>query len=830
MPHSFPSHFRVRLIHIIAVLLCFVLASATLIVLKQNRGIAQSDKPEINDDENFATRTPKEARFVPGEVVVRFREDAPAARAQRGYRLRLRKPVNVTDEATGGDEEITANVERTGGEKVVRGLRLARVSPRDTLKAVARLNRRADVLYAQPNYIYRRTRTPNDPSYSTMWSLKNTGQNGGTVEADIKAELAWDITRGSRDIVVGVVDEGIDASHQDLQANIWRNRLEAQGTPGVDDDGNGFIDDLNGWNFDGKNNVIFNGTEAHGTHVAGTIGAHGDNARGVTGVNWEVSVMSIKVLGTSGGTTSDIVAGIGYAKQMRDLWVATGGAKGANIRVLNNSYGGDAYDQANFDAIRAAGDSGILFVVAAGNDGKDNDVYPSYPAAYRLPNILSVAATNRTDGLSVFSRNGSNFGSRSVDLGAPGSSIISTTPNNTYSIFNGTSMATPHVAGAAALVWSLNPALTVRQVRGAILYSGDRIAGLDGKTVTGRRLNVFNAMQSIIENDTVAPAPINLRAVALSGRTLAFTWTAPGDDGISGQAADYDFVFHGSSDGKSFVLPHSIVPAATGSEQRATFNMPYRYTSGTFELITYDNAGNAGSASFNFTLPLEARNDPYISSFAAHQTLSSGGTGLNLRGDDRYLKDYALPFAFPFYNRSYSSLTVSTNGALYFSAPPLRTPPASAPEEIADDAGSSLDGLNAQIMIAGLWDDLRTDREGGDVFVLQPDGDTIIFRWQSVTYDTPLGDGTKRGENPVNFEIELKRNGTVRVRYGAGNTNLLSVVGISGGEPDAYAVREYTASSGLVALPSEAQTAVFSLRPAVSGASPKRRSFRARAR
>jgi len=293
--------------------------------------------------------------------------------------------------------------------EIVEGLRVAQVNPADTSNAIEALRARPDVIYAEPNFIRKALVAPNDPRYAQMWGLNNTGQtstfggNPGTAGNDIRAEQAWTMTTGSRSVVVGVVDTGIDINHEDLHDNIWINTAEVPGN-GIDDDGNGFVDDINGWDFAHNDASVFDYTEPsfppsesyagdldyHGTHVAGTIGATGNNATGVVGVNWQVSLMSLKFLTEDGkGTSADLLNALAYAKAMRQLWESSGGTKGANIRVLNNSYGGGEFSQAELDAIRALGDAGILFVVAAGNESVSNDFFPVYPANYLAPNVIS---------------------------------------------------------------------------------------------------------------------------------------------------------------------------------------------------------------------------------------------------------------------------------------------------------------------------------------------------------------------------------------------------------------------------------------------------------
>ncbi|MCZ8107096.1 MAG: S8 family peptidase, partial [Burkholderiales bacterium] len=318
--------------------------------------------------------------------------------------------------------------------------------------------------YVEPDYIVTKgtisaqATFPNDPSFNQLWGLHNTGQSGGTADADIDAPEAWDIQTGDPNLVIGVIDTGVDYNHQDLVGNIWTNPGEIA-NDGIDNDGNGYIDDIRGWDFAYNDNNPSD-VDGHGTHVSGTIAGKGNNGVGVTGVAWNAKIMPLKFLDDTGsGSTSNAIKAINYAT-----------AKG--VKLTNNSWGGGGYSQALYDAINAAGQAGALFIAAAGNDAKNTDTSPSYPASYNLANIISVASTTRTDALSSFS----NYGLTSVDLGAPGSEIYSTTPNNTYATYSGTSMASPHVAGAAALLWSQNPTWTAQQVKNTLMNTGDSIA------------------------------------------------------------------------------------------------------------------------------------------------------------------------------------------------------------------------------------------------------------------------------------------------------------------------------------------------------------------
>jgi serine protease len=335
---------------------------------------------------------------------------------------------------------------------------------------IASLKRHPEVRYAEPNYLVQAVDTPNDPSYMQLWAMKNTGQsvNGtaGTVGADIKAETAWAITKGSSSVVVGIVDTGVDYTHPDLAANIWSN----SGVAGCGVGTHGYNVTTHTCDPMDDNN--------HGTHVSGTIGATGNNATGIAGVNWNTRIMGLKFLSASGsGFLSDAIEAIDFAIKAKQA--------GVNIRVLNNSWGGSGFSQALLDEINLAGSNDILFVAAAGNSGANNETTPFYPCAFDAANLVCVAATDQNDGKASFS----NYGATSVDLGAPGTNIYSTVRGNGYAYYNGTSMATPHVTGAAALILSVSN-LSVSNLKSQLLGGVDLLPALAGKTVTGGRLNL----------------------------------------------------------------------------------------------------------------------------------------------------------------------------------------------------------------------------------------------------------------------------------------------------------------------------------------------------
>ncbi|MBU1626505.1 S8 family serine peptidase [bacterium] len=441
------------------------------------------------------------------------------------------------------------------------------VSVEKALKILSKSPFRDSIEYAEPNYILHADADfPNDPLRNYLWGLHNLGQYGGAIDADIDALEAWEVQQGSSTVVVAVIDHGVDYEHEDLADNIWINPgedinsngiVDESDFDGLDNDGNGYVDDIRGWDFyDDDNDPMDN--NSHGTHVAGTIGALGNNGIGVTGVSWNVQIMPIRYLGPGGGSTSDAIDSILYAASFEDE------SRNKIVRITNNSWGGGAYSRT---LERTISKSGAIFVASAGNDGSSGSHYPS---GYNCDNIISVAATTQGDGLAGWS----NYGS-TVDLGAPGNEIYSTVLNKEYEFRSGTSMAAPHVAGAAALLMSEYPSWSVDDVKFQILTTVDPLPSLEGKTVTGGRLNVRAALGAPeFPEDLIPPAPVtDLSVTGVTENSITLTWTSTGDDESVGTAYLYDVWYTDYFSGAYYGLKAEGEPIAQPFGSAETFVM-----------------------------------------------------------------------------------------------------------------------------------------------------------------------------------------------------------------------------------------------------------------
>jgi subtilisin family serine protease len=409
------------------------------------------------------------SRSSPPEVLVRFKSGVSLDR--------------IRSIASAQNDSLSDRIESVRGLAVIDDLDNA-----DAETVARAYSQMSDAVeYAEPNYEIKldAAELPNDPMFADQWALNNQGQEGGTQRADIDALEAWANTKGSEEVVVAVLDSGVDFTHEDLVGNMW---LRPDDVPAYVDAELGEFNDLNG----------YNGTDAirdpmddngHGTHCAGIIGAEGDNAIGVSGINQTVQIMPLKFLGRGGyGSTNDAIEAINYAIDRKN--------NGVNVRVISASWGSTSKSKALEDTIRAAGDAGILFVAAAGNDGSDNDRRAHYPSNYQLANVISVAALDRNDQLASFS----NYGAKTVHVAAPGKAILSTWLKNGYREASGTSMATPYVSGVAALIIASDPDISMKDLRARLLGSADALDQLSGRVETGGRICAANALGNIVKN------------------------------------------------------------------------------------------------------------------------------------------------------------------------------------------------------------------------------------------------------------------------------------------------------------------------------------------
>jgi subtilisin family serine protease len=425
---------------------------------------------------NTGARLAAGEQYKPGEVLIKFTEGLSAV---------SKLPILSLIGGTVAETVLTKTMQQAG---LSEGILVVKTT-KEIAQVLTLLKGLPGVEFVEPNYIYTHQATSNDPLYTngSLWGMYGSATSPAN-QYGSGAGTAWANNKiGSSSVIVGIIDEGFMTTHPDLSANTWVNPYETAN--GIDDDGNGYIDDVNGWDFAANNASVYDGTsDDHGTHVAGTIGAKGGNGLGVAGVCWNVKMISLKFLGTEGGSSVNAIKAIDYLTDLKTR-------HGLNIVASNNSWGGGGFSQALQSAIGRANNANILFVAAAGNGGSDgvgdnNDQVANYPSNYTNANVIAVASITSSGALSSFS----NYGAQTVDIGAPGSGIFSTLPYTgstpAYGSYNGTSMATPHVTGAVALYKSINPSATASQIKAAILNAGAPTSSLSGKSVTGDRLRV----------------------------------------------------------------------------------------------------------------------------------------------------------------------------------------------------------------------------------------------------------------------------------------------------------------------------------------------------
>jgi len=517
----------------------------------------------------------KNLRYVPGQLLVKLKAGGDS----------IEDVAEVVAHPQGGIEPLMKSQE--GGD-----LLLVNLDGESVEEAVARLGQDARVEFAEPNYLWHTAAVPDDAFFNQQYALLNTGSFlQGKPGADIGATRAWDLTTGSDNLVVAVIDTGVDLSHPDLAPNAWTNSQEIANN-GIDDDGNGYVDDVHGWNYLTKSPKLYDDPDNdwHGTHVTGAIGAAGNNLIGVTGVAWHVKLMVLKFLGEQTGSTADAVKAINYVIDQKH--------RGQNVRAINASWAGSSESLSLKNAIIQAGNNGILFVCAAGNgaisdEGNDLESSPVYPAAWSadVSTIIAVAAVNNTDSFASFS----NYGLSRVQVGAPGVFTISTIPNGDYGYGQGTSMAAPVVTGVAALLFAHEPNLSAAEARRRIVRTADPQPSLAGRLSSGGRVNAYNALTNTVPHTPTRPA---IGTVGLTKKTVIV-------DGIGFGTGGAVIEVNGAALAKSRVNTDVTLPDGTAGELLAKLGKPginQTFQSGVPVVVTvYNPATGERSEPFTFT-------------------------------------------------------------------------------------------------------------------------------------------------------------------------------------------------------------------------------------
>jgi subtilisin family serine protease len=646
---------------------------------------------------------PQQPTWVEGRVIVKPKQGVAAHRLKSEH------------------AQLGAKIRREF--KGLGGLQVIELPPGLSVAAAVKQYKASGLVeYAEPDYIVHADTMPNDPKFldGTLWGLNNTGQSAGVPDADIDAPEAWDTLFAAPDVIVAVIDTGVRYTHQDLAANIWTNPGETPAN-GIDDDGNGYVDDVYGMNaITGSGDPMDD--NGHGTHVAGTIGGVGNNGIGVVGVAWQVQIMACKFLGSSGsGNTSDAIEAIDYARLM-----------GAD--VMNNSWGGGGFSQALLDAITAARDAGIIFVASAGNSAANNDATPYYPACYDVENVVAVAATDRSEQLASFS----SYGLGSVELGAPGVQIYSSygSSDTSYASLNGTSMSSPHVAGAMALVRARFPSASYADVIRRVIAGTDPTASLAARTISGGRLNLDRALvQDPLPYFTASPIR------GLSPLTVSFT------DGSVGTVSSRTWNFGDGSAASTLASP------------------TYTYTTNGVFNATLTISGPGGTFSRSRTIGAFAP-VAYAIEAATFDWIDPTSMPSLILADDGVSVAQALPFPFKFYGEWYTVLYVGANGLLGFE-----------PSGLAKYSNGDLpSALSPEAMICPYWDDL--DPPAGGTISIGTVGTSpnrkVVVSWVGVPHYGDPG-GTTNGlvfqtvleesSNDIVLQYQEIRPGTT---YGSG--------------------------------------------------------------
>lgn len=604
--------------------------------------------------------------YKSGQLLIKIREDAP------------RDAISET--------AFIMGAELIDSFEIVPGLSLYQYDESiDIAEVISAFLENEYVEYAEPDYYYYAA-IQNDPRYPELWGLENTGQTGGLVDADINAEAMWQINQGSGDVVIGVIDTGIDYNHPDLIPNLWSNTLDIPGN-GIDEDQNGYIDDYHGLNAINNTGNPFDDNQ-HGTHVSGTIGAEGNNQIGVVGVSQNVQIAACKFLSASGsGVTSDAIKCLQYFARLK-----TRANNPVNIVATNNSWGGGSSSQALFDAIKTHQNLGILFVAAAGNNGSNNDTSANYPSNYDLQNVIAVLATDNNDQIASFS----NRGQRTVHVGAPGVRILSTVPNQGYALLSGTSMATPHVVGLVAVIKSKFPNYDYKQIKNLVLSSGTPLSVLANKSVSGRRIrgadtNGQGALSCLNQVVDSRLKPIDSNVTINFGQTLFLSSERVKCEQPIGALTLY-------SDAKETIVLEDNGLNGDAVANDGIFSLSWK----PLQVQNYAlKFGNSDIVTVTVTAPSGYKASPVNYSY---ETI----TGTSLAAGDETIHKVSVPFPIHFNGNAagYSTIYVSSNGTISFTD---TTNPGYQNKTLPVNSLTTL--------VAAFWDDLIPSGTNSNVFV-----------------------------------------------------------------------------------------------------------------
>lgn len=602
--------------------------------------------------EALEDRTVPSTSYAPDRIVVTFADPTNEAANQA---LLTRPPLATTAERLGFG---IYRVDLPAGASVDASAAAFRTMP--------------GVQSVQADTVIQPQTVPNDPSFANQWALQNTGQSGGVAGSDINAAAAWGVTTGTGSTTVAIIDSGVDYTHPDLAANMWRNPDEIAGN-GKDDDGDGFADNVYGVNFVSNTGDPMD-TDGHGTHIAGIIGAVGNNGVGLSGVNWKVKIMALKFMNSvSGGFMSDAIRAMDFA-------VANG------AKVISNSWGSGQSDAALSAAIGRARNAGVIVVCAAGNNSADTTTTPFYPANYTAnwDNMVTVAATTTSDTLASFS----NYGQSTITLAAPGVNIVSTLPGNQYGLKSGTSMATPFVTGAIALLWDLHPTWTYRQIINKLQQSVDYLPSLQGKVATGGRLDLAKLVDapSAVVPPTVPPVTTSppVTTTTTGPKVVAATFGGPRNGVIDRVWVQFDRVINPATlslagsillDGPNGGFNVSAVSAVTGTNNTQ------------FTFMFSGNQTTTGVYTAIFGTPIrDTLGNP----------MNQDGNSISGETTDRYVLTQAL-----------SSTGVTVVAPVSPPSPPVSPPPPASPPAVVtpDSARRTVTSTNTQQIL-----DRRTTR------------------------------------------------------------------------------------------------------------------------